>query len=100
MGCHALLQGIFPDQELNSRLLHWQSDSLPLSHLGSPGEVTWRGVTKFILILELSRTHNAYVDDALRRTEEAISSALGEIRDSRVKFRGLTNPQAKASLHF
>ena len=24
--------GIFPDQELNLRLLHWQADSLPLSH--------------------------------------------------------------------
>ena len=28
--------GIFPDQGLNPCLLHWQSDSLPLSHLGSP----------------------------------------------------------------
>ena len=26
--------GIFPDQGLNPRLLHWQADSLPLSHLG------------------------------------------------------------------
>ena len=37
-GCHALLQGIFPTQGLNPRLLlllHWQLDSLPLSHLGS-----------------------------------------------------------------
>ena len=24
--------GIFPDQGLNPRLLHWQVDSLPLSH--------------------------------------------------------------------
>ena len=28
--------GIFPDQELNLCLLHWQEDSLPLSHQGSP----------------------------------------------------------------
>ena len=47
-------------------------------------------------VRELKQVTNAYVDDALRRTEEAISSALGEIRDSRVKFRSLTNPQAKA----
>ena len=46
-------------------------------------------------VRELKQVTNAYVDDALRRTEEAISSALGEIRDSRSKFRGLTNPQAK-----
>ena len=28
--------GIFPDQELKPCLLHWQVDSLPLSHQGSP----------------------------------------------------------------
>ena len=36
MGCHLLLQGIFPTQGSNRCLLHWQADSLPLSHLGSP----------------------------------------------------------------
>ena len=34
--CHFLLQGIFPTQGLNPHFLHWQMDSLPLSHLGSP----------------------------------------------------------------
>ena len=34
VGCHTLLQGIFPDQGLNLSLLHWQADSLPLSHQG------------------------------------------------------------------
>ena len=33
MGCPFLLQGIFPTQELNLSLLHWQVDFLPLSHL-------------------------------------------------------------------
>ena len=28
--------GIFPDQGSNSCLLHWQVDSLPLSHQGNP----------------------------------------------------------------
>ena len=33
VGCHFLLQGIFPMQGLNLHLLHWlQADSLPLSH--------------------------------------------------------------------
>ena len=39
VGCHFLLQGIFPTQGLNLgllHLLHWQVDSLPLYHLGSP----------------------------------------------------------------
>ena len=34
--CHFLLQGIFPMQGWNPHLLHWQVDSLPLSHQGSP----------------------------------------------------------------
>ena len=36
VGCHFLLQGIFPTQGSNLCLLHWQADSLPLSLLGSP----------------------------------------------------------------
>ena len=36
MGCHFLLQGMFPAQGLNLLLLHWQVDSLPLHHLGNP----------------------------------------------------------------
>ena len=39
VGCHFLLQGIFPTQGLNPcllRLLRRQVDSLPLGHLGNP----------------------------------------------------------------
>ena len=39
VACQFLLQGIFPAQGSNPHLLsllHWQVDSLPLSHLGSP----------------------------------------------------------------
>ena len=35
-GCHFLLQGIYSTQGLNPYLLHWQANSLPLCHLGSP----------------------------------------------------------------
>ena len=38
-GCHSLFQGIFPTQGQNwslLHLLHWQVDSLLLSHQGSP----------------------------------------------------------------
>ena len=38
-GCYLLLQRIFPTQGSNPHLLcllHWQKDSLPLCHLGSP----------------------------------------------------------------
>ena len=33
---HSLLHGIFQTQGSNLRLLNWQADSLPLSHLGNP----------------------------------------------------------------
>ena len=39
MGCHFLLQGIFPTQGLNPRLLHLlhgQADSLPVTPPGKP----------------------------------------------------------------
>ena len=43
--CRFLLYGIFPTQGSNLgllHLLHWQVDSLPLSHLGSPWLYTLR----------------------------------------------------------
>ena len=36
VGCYFLLQGIFQTQGPNLHLLHWQVDSLPLSHQQSP----------------------------------------------------------------
>ena len=39
VGCHFLLQGFFPNQESNSRLLHWQVDSLPARRQGSPNSL-------------------------------------------------------------
>ena len=36
VGCHFLFQGVFPTQGSNLCLLRWQTDSLSLSHQGSP----------------------------------------------------------------
>ena len=39
LGCQFILQGFFPSQGSNPvlcSLLHWQADSVPLSHLASP----------------------------------------------------------------
>ena len=44
-------------------------------------------------ISDLRKASNEYMDDALRRTEEAIAKSLGEVRDTRVKFRALTEAQ-------
>ena len=38
VGCHFLLQGIFPTQGLNLHLLHWEVESLLLGHLRSPNK--------------------------------------------------------------
>ena len=46
-------------------------------------------------VKELRRVSNEYMDDALRRTEEAIAQSLGEVRDTRVKFHALTEAQEK-----
>ena len=46
-------------------------------------------------IAELRRASNEYMDDALRRTEEAIAASLGQVRDTRVQFRALIEAQEK-----
>jgi len=43
---------------------------------------------------ELRRVANEYVDDALRRTEEAVSAALDEVRSSRSRFRAVAGSRA------
>ncbi len=44
-------------------------------------------------IQELRKASNDYMDDALRRTEEAIAQSLAEVRETRGKFRALTEAQ-------
>ena len=46
-------------------------------------------------ISELRKVSNDYMDDALRRTEEAIAQSLSDVRDTRVKFRALVDAQEK-----
>ena len=48
-------------------------------------------------IAQLRRVSNEYMDDALRRTEEAIAQSLNEVRDTRMKFRALTDAQEAAN---
>lgn len=44
---------------------------------------------------ELRRVSNEYMDDALRRTEEAISLSLGDVQETRAKFMALVEAQEK-----
>ncbi len=46
---------------------------------------------------ELRKASNDYMDDALRRTEEAIALSLEDVRDTRTKFKSLLDAQEKRS---
>ena len=43
----------------------------------------------------LKKASNEYMDDALRRTEEVIAESLNNVRETRVKFRAITEAQAQ-----
>ena len=44
---------------------------------------------------ELRKVSNEYMDDALRRTEEAIALSLEDVRETRTKFKALVEAQEK-----
>ena len=44
-------------------------------------------------IAQLRKAGNDYMDDALRRTEEAINQALHEVQDTRARFKSVTESQ-------
>ena len=44
-------------------------------------------------ITQLRQAGNEYMDDALRRTEETIAAALDEVKETRMKFRTVTEAQ-------
>ena len=46
-------------------------------------------------VAELRKLSNDYMDDALRRTEEAIAMSLEDVRDTRTKFKALVENQEK-----
>ena len=46
---------------------------------------------------ELRKVSNDYMDDALRRTEEAIAMSLEDVRNTRAKFAALVESQVKQS---
>ena len=79
-GCHFLLQGIFPTQELNPHLLHWQVDSLPLSQGGSPSvPITSLNIIRMLghhqfllLVVQLWRGEN----DSIVLTEQRVMKSL------------------------
>ena len=43
----------------------------------------------------IRKASNDYMDEALRKTEEAISQSLGDVQDVRVRFRALVEAQER-----
>lgn len=46
-------------------------------------------------IEQLKKASNAYMDDALRTTEEAIAQSLADVRETRARFRALTETKTE-----
>ena len=44
-------------------------------------------------VTQIRKAGNEYMDDALRRTEETMAKALEEVRETRMKFRTVTDAQ-------
>ena len=44
-------------------------------------------------INQLRKAANEYMDESLRQTEEVVANALNEVRDTRMKFRAVTEAQ-------
>ena len=77
MGHHFLLQGIFLTQGSNLHLLHWQADSLPLSHQGSPKKLC---LSINALASELGQNVN------LRKLGQGLFSEVLGVRQEELEF--------------
>ena len=47
---------------------------------------------------QLRKAANEYMDESLRQTEEVVSKALAEVRDTRMKFRAVTEAQEQRKI--
>ena len=76
--------------ELDAKTIVSESETLQRRARMKSAEIIHRAEER---TSELYRVANAYTEDALRRTEEAIQMALDEVRQSRVRFRAASNEQ-------
>ena len=97
VSCHFLLQGNFLTQGSNPRLLcllHWQADSLPLYHLGSPQTCTQMHSCTHTHTHTRARTHPQH---GALPTERSLSLNLHLWTST--AFLPLFGPRAKNSCH-
>ena len=81
MGCHFLLQGIFPTQGLNPGLPHYRQTLYPLSHAGLDEAQTG------IKIARRNINNLRYVDDTIlmAESEEELESLLMKVKEESEK---------------
>jgi cell division septum initiation protein DivIVA len=77
--------------ELDAKTIVSESETLQQARQKS-GEIIRRAEDRS---KELYRVTNTYTEDALRRTEEALSLALNEVKESRVRFRAASQEKMK-----
>ena len=84
MDCQAHLQGIFLTQGSNPCLLHWQQNSLPLSHQGSQTFVLPLGNRDLGILSVKKRDGGEVLDVLCSEGEDAVfdlqSCLLGELQ--------------------
>ena len=90
VGCHFLLQGIFPTQESNPCLfclLHWQEGSLPLGPPGKPNNLLGIKYIKPHLTLGLFKNTYSLVAQSVKN--------LPAVQETRVRSLGWEDPLEK-----
>ena len=48
-------------------------------------------------VVQIQKAGNSYMDESLRQTEEVIAQALNDVRETRMKFRAITENQEQRS---
>ena len=95
---YSLFQGIFPTQGLNPGLPHWQADSLPLSHLGSPRKADFplkrRGARNSITFRKLQLRNSESLSQEAQGPEPGTPSHTPAFRPSRGICQS-TNPKTQ-----
>ena len=88
----SLLQGIFPTQGLNPYFLHWQVDSLPLSHLGSSAMV-WYTINTQIGLVWLNIFPHSCMSDLVVSLHKGTTSLCSKQKVPQISLHNIQIPE-------
>ena len=72
VGCHFLLEGIFLMQGSNQRPVHWQADSLLLSHQGNSRQRHWHDIFWMCGIQKSAQSTDSYYVQGIREVSQIV----------------------------